>query len=276
MEEEPPRTNQHKLQQVRDDRELRLLKEETNDVGRLRLSSLELRGTSGFYTALPSEALRLKVPPQEFQTALRLRLGMDQPNGPRMDDPKGHRALSTTGRYSIGRHNEVRSVVHAACKVFDRQARIEQRGPDETRADRPGDVWTRGLRPFGTQSFIDVTVTNPLQTTLFKIAGIDGERAVELREEAKHRGEGAKAVKEAGQHFQPIAANALGGFSQESLKALRLITTRVCSHSGRQYAREFHQLLERLSMAINRGSAQMVLSRLAPGTAAEVLQLSGE
>ncbi len=156
----------------------------------------------------------------------------------------------------------MRDQVHRECLLFDRSARIEVRGPDVTKMDRPGDVLTSGLRPLGTLSYIDVTVTNPMQPSLPHLAEVSGSVAVELKEALKDRAAAAEAVRRAGHHFQPIALNAFGGAASDSLKALRAITRCACTHTGRQYSLEMGQLMQRLGVCINRGSAQMILSRL--------------
>ena len=96
-----------------------------DDCGRQRMLSLGLPGAAGWLTALPSPQLGLAVPGQSFQTALALRLGL--PVGDDPDDPFGHNALSSKGRWCCGRHNDIRDAIWAACRTFDSRARIEQK-----------------------------------------------------------------------------------------------------------------------------------------------------
>ena len=141
--------------------------------------------------------------------------------------------------------------------------------------DRPGGVLTTGLRPLGTLSYIDVTVTNPMQLSLPRLAEVSGSIAIELKEAEKERDAAAEAVRKAGHEFRPIAVNAFGGVASDSLKILQTIARRACTQTCRMYGLEMGHLMQRLSVCVNRGSAQMILSRLEGARQAETSSVLG-
>ena len=114
-----------------------------------------------------------------------------------------------------------------------------------------------------------------MQLSLPRLAEVSGCVAIEVKEAQKVRDAAAEAVRKHGHDFQPIAVNAFGGVSGDSLKALRAIARHACAHSGRQYSLEMGHFMQRLSVCVNRGSAQMILSRLEGARQAEAMSVVG-
>ncbi|MCP4240764.1 MAG: hypothetical protein GY772_09410 [bacterium] len=254
-------SKQHDLQEVADGAALDALRSAlADDDHLLMVNSLCMRGSAGFLTVLPIPSFGLAVLPAYFRVNCWMRLGL--PVAPNSNDPLGVRALCENGRCCIERHNNARDTLYSQVAVFDPGARIEQRRPDEYTRERPADVLYRGTRPLGQLTYGDVCIASPLQANIPKFAKDFAGIAAERRADAKGRSEAAQAVRDAGHHFQPLAAEAFGGWLPDSLKELKAIARRTAGRLHEPYSVVFNRLLQRLSVVINVGTAAMVIAAL--------------
>jgi hypothetical protein len=246
---------------------------------RARLLSCSGPGAGGFLTAIPTRQNRLE--PRSFSAAVRLRLGMrqygpvipdadvaDLVDAPRLCpcclrancDPLGHHSLicqSTSDRAL--RHNSLRDVVWAAARSAAVPATREAPHVIPGSAARPADVLLRGWSS-GRDAALDLVVTSPVaQTYVQRSSGAQG-LAARLAEDAKLAGAGA-ACAAAGVEFLPLAVEVFGCWGAVASRTLRHLAWGIAERSGRPRAEEHRYLLERLSVALQRGNAAMLLQR---------------
>ena len=159
---------QKTLQQPQDERTRQQLIHQSSANSRDRLEATGREHAGAWLSAFPCKNLGLWLQPAEFKVSVRLWLGLA--------DRMERRALLKNGAAMYGRHHALRDVLFQAARSAGLRPRREVMVDSSGR--RPADVyfpdWSRG-EPLA----VDVTVTNPSQTTT-TLAARDGVTASEL------------------------------------------------------------------------------------------------
>ena len=215
-----------------------------------RLEAVWRPHAGAWLSAFPCRALGLWMPSREFIVSAKLSLGVigDQ-------DTK---ALRRTGLGMYGRHNAIRDVIFEAGKAA--QLRPRKETAVDASSQRPADVffpdWSRG-RPLA----VDVTVSHfsQISTQLnADLAGSSSERAALAKVAAKERLYGDHCAAQ-GVDFLAAAVCSYGGWLPDGVEFIRRLAACLAETSGQDRSMVTANLWQRLSIALWRGNASMVL-----------------
>ena len=235
-----------------------------------RLQSLSLPQSGVWLSAAPIPALGLHLSSNEFRVALKYRLGVKLYENERKCpfcksgtlDVMGDHAVSCHGRGDmISRHDRIRDKIISACSGALLSPISEQKSLLPDNNSRPVDiflpVWNAGQ-----PAALDVTVTSPLQSSLFINASEKSGFALSAAEDRKYE-QYAQKCSEVGIQSIPLVFETFGGFSETVRKTLKRIATladdRNLQPAGLSVA--FSRLSQSVSVTAIRGSAIMLLAR---------------
>ena len=209
------------------------------------------------WACFPSQALHLKLSPQEFRIDAKMWLGIAVYS----DGGDGTRALLESSAGRITRHDAIRDVVFetaksAACRPW-KERRVD------SSSHRPADCylpnWSLG-RPL----CVDVTISHPSQanaTTPAEGEETSASARASLQAAAdKVRKHGTRCAN-AGVDFLPLVVCAYGGWLPEGEKFLTAIGRQLSDHSGLPIGVVMSQLWQRLSITLWRTNARIILHR---------------
>ena len=222
-----------------------------------RLDAIQRKHAGAVWGLFPCQALGTKLASMEFRIVAKMWLGVAVYS----DGSDGTRALLESSAGRITRHDAIRDVLFEACRAATLRPRRE-RTVDAT-GHRPGDIflpnWSQG-QPLAA----DVTVSHPSQATARSSA--EGEETSASRRAALKAAEdkvtkhGARCVA-AGVQFLPLAVCTYGGWLPEGEKFVGSIAGRIADHTGQSLGVVTSQLWQRLSVALWRTNAQIILHR---------------
>jgi hypothetical protein len=216
-------------------------------------------------SCLPSPQLGTHLPDEAFRIASALRLGCDvcQPHqcpcGAEVT-AKGYHGLAckkSRGRWS--RHEAANDVISRALRSAEVPTIREPPGCSASDGKRPDGLtlipWTRGKSLLWDFTCCDTFAASYLSQTS-SVAG----SAAALGEERKKK----KYEFLLQQYlFVPVAVETSGVFGREGLRLVRAIGQRIARVSGEGRAASF--LLQRISIAVQRGNVAAILGTLPPG-----------
>ena len=216
-----------------------------------RLDAVHRPHAGAWLSAFPCKALGLWMPSAEFIVCAKLWLGVV--------DQQDTKALRRTGFGMYGRHHAVRDVIYE----IGNAARLRPRKEIavDSSSQRPADVffpdWSRG-RPLA----IDVTVTHFSQAS-------SSQRNADLSFTASERAAQAKVVAKdrlykeqcAAQNvdFQAMAVCCYGGWLPDGVEIIKRLAACMAESSGQDRRIITANLWQRISVALWRGNASMVL-----------------
>ena len=206
----------------------------TRDIA--RLASLGLPHAGDWLNVVPSPGLGLHLRPPEFIVSVKYRLGMDifSTNGqctacPLPSDSRGDHAISCGYEGErISRHNHLRDAIYStavqACLGPTREERALIPGSEAKPADVLIPNWSGGR-----DTALDITVVNPLQSAMVRLAATTPGHALTRRfnEKMTKHGEGCR----------------LGQAGQDESEAIR-------------------HLSQRLAVLLAKGNASLLLNRV--------------
>ena len=268
LETEPAPGLQHRLSAAISTRLRRNLFDAACPRDKARLNSLASTHAGAWLQALPMPTLGLAFPPREFRVILRHSLGLQLYSAPRSCPACNNSQLDVWGIHSvscssggdrIGRHNAVRDALFhvAQAAAFSPTLETGHNLPDSQR--RPGDItipnWSRG-RP----AAVDVTVTSPLQISTIANAAREAGVAARRREVAKDTSN-LGDCEAAGIEFLPVSVETFGAWGPVALETINAISYRWADHHGESRSRAVNWIYQKLSVAVQRGNATMLLAR---------------
>ena len=233
-----------------------------------RLNSLASDHAGAWLQALPMPTMGLAIPAREFRVLLRHTLGLPIYSAPRpcptcngacLDVWGIHSVACGSGGDRIGRHNAVRDALFHVAEAAALSPILEMGHTIPNSQRRPGDItlpnWLRG-RP----AAIDVTVTSPLQNSTVTGAAIETGVAARRREQAKDDAN-VEACESTGSDFLPVAVETFGAWGPVALSTITAISRRWSDRHGEQRSKATNWIFQKLSVALQRGNATMLLSR---------------
>ena len=270
-----------------------LLSEADGEARRAHLRVLQEPGAGAWLSARPAEALGLWLEPHSFRTLLRLRLRLPVattegycPLCDGVADRFGDHALvCPCGGDRVKRHNRLRSTLAARAEAAGLSPEVEKPGllparPTElgfceagtsatAQARRPADVYIPqwGLR--GPAAF-DLAVTSGLRGDVLAASAADGSRASAAYEARKRSHQHTEAQCDAqGLQFVPLVAEACGGgWGKTAMITWRTLGSLISARTGESTSIVIEQLLQSLSVSLQRENARAVLRRLPTAAAA--------
>ena len=221
------------LSTKRENKQFKLLFDASSIPNRARLMSASSNLVASWLSVIPSPGLNLHLDTAEFQTALKLWLGIDMIGGSRCPscstqslDPLGHHAL--TCRYNgdvVSRHNQLRNTFFESCRQAGVGGQMEAGsglGHDERRT-QPADVlvpnWDLGKR-----AAFDLTVASPLNQSILNEARVTEGSSARVSKQRKHASNHVKCS-ELGWSCIPLAIETYGCWGAEA----RLHLSRLAS-----------------------------------------------
>ena len=244
------------------------LLETANVRDRARLTSLAAEHAGAWLQASPLPSMGLAIPAREFRVLLRHTLGLPIYSAPRscpvcksslLDVWGSHSVVCSSGGDRIGRHNAVRDALFHIAGAASLSPILETGHIIPGSQRRPGDItipnWARG-RP----AAIDVTITSPLQQTTISGAAVEVGVAAHRREQAKDD-QALGPCEASGVDFLPVAVETFGAWGPVGLKTISQVSQRWADRHGEPRPRALTWIHQKLSVALQRGNATMLLTR---------------
>ena len=124
---------------------------------------------------------------------------------------------------------------------------------------RPADIYIQNWVD-GRKVAFDVSVTSPTQeAVLFQAAEHPGH-AIEARKRAKNRAH-FDHCRSQGIFFQPLVVETFGGWCADALTFLKELGRQDARRWGKDPALEIKYFFQRLSVALQRGNAALIIDR---------------
>lgn len=215
---------------------------------------------------LPSQQLGLKLEDDDLSMSVGVRYGLEIMQQHHcvcgaVADSKGVHALSckkVKGKFS--RHAEVNDIIKRGMMAAGIPAVVEPPGLARRDGKRPDGLtlpcWSRG-RPLVWDATIRHTIASSYVSRTSKRAGSAAEEGFKLKcgkyEELEDRF-----------HVMPVSIETHGPIASESLRFLRQLGSRIEQKSGESRSTEF--LLQRISIAVQRGNASCIRGTVSRGT----------
>ena len=158
-----------------------------------------------------------------------------------------------------GRHDRIRDIVFTAAQNASLNPLKEMPGLIPGSLSRPADIFVRNWVD-GRKVAFDVSVTSPTQEAVQFQAADRPAAAIEARKQAKMRAHHADCQAQ-GIFFQPLVVETFGGWDSDALKFLKAIGHQDARRWGRDSAVEIKFLFQRLSVALQRGNAALLVER---------------
>jgi hypothetical protein len=160
------------------------------------------------------------------------------------------------------KHNQVRDVIYTACVTA-------QMGPSREvpnileGGEKPGDVAITNFDG-SRNAALDVTVVSPILEQDPHADTVRGTTAA--RAEQTKLDKYDLACRERGWLFIPIAVESYGTWGAHALKTLKKIVIMLAARTGRSRNIETRYFYERLSFALQKGNAHMLIARAPEST----------
>ncbi|KAL5515153.1 hypothetical protein EMCRGX_G000280 [Ephydatia muelleri] len=261
---------QHTLSSKIEDQQFQQLFDLSSPAHRARLLSVSSRhAASGWLTVIPSPGLNLHLEPNEFQVAIKWRLGMDVSFGSCCPycpnhrlDPLGHHALTCKhGGDVVLRHNSLRDVFVESCHRACLGGQIEVGsglGLDRLHSC-PADVLVNNWH-LGKPAAFDLTITSPLNPITLTEAGVRCGSSALFAEVRKHNANDSKCA-ELGWVCIPLAVESYGCWGTEAQQSFSRLAARLAIQMGCSKSQATTIVYQRLSLSLMRANARALLSR---------------
>ena len=124
---------------------------------------------------------------------------------------------------------------------------------------RPADVYVANWID-GRKIAFDVSVVSPVQDAILHRAADMAAAAIEMRKASKNRAH-FNDCRAQGVTFQPLVVETFGGWDKEAAKYLKDIARLDARRWAKNDAIEIKHFFERLSVALQRGNASLLINR---------------
>ena len=124
---------------------------------------------------------------------------------------------------------------------------------------RPADIYVEGWAD-GRRFAFDVSVVSPTQDAIIDRASDIAAAAIDMRKTEKNRKHGANCHA-SGIVFEPLVVETFGGWDPAAVKTLKIMATHCAPRKSIAPALEIKQFFQRLSVALQRGNASLLLCR---------------
>ena len=180
------------------------------------------------------------------------------------------------------RHNSIRDLVFRSALATDLRPQKEKPNLPPLRPDaetirettlrgrRPADVWVPSWRGSGPAAF-DFAVTSGMQSSALHRSAVDGTEAALKYEQVKREFQNtADTCQQNGLQFLPLVLEAHGGGMGPTAKAtLKASARQAAAQTGQPTSQASQELMQRISIALQRENARSVLRRLSQDPACD-------
>ena len=245
-----------------------LLENAPDDVARARLLAVSARGSGAWLQALPISSVGLRMDDNTIRVAVGLRLGSTlcrphicQHCGAEVDHLASHGLSCKRSEGRHHRHSAINDIIHRALSSARIPSRLEPSGLHRSDGKRPDGVtmvpWKCG-KPLVWDATCPDTFASSYRALSTSCAGAVAA-AAEERKLAKY------ANLDQGHSFTPVAIETLGVIGPKSLVFIRDLGHRIQQRTGE--VRSLMYLLQRLSVAIQRGNSASVMGSIGASSA---------
>ena len=240
------------------------------------MAALGLAHAGDWLTCIPSPILGLHLRDREFKVMVLYRLGAPVfesdgkcPACPNHSDKRGDHAISCGYEGErIARHNHLRDAIFGAASSAALAPLREERALLPGLNNKPADVliphWTGGQ-----DTAFDVTVINPLKKDLLSKEAEAPGNALGHAYDRKW-GQVGELCEREGIKFIPLPVETLGGWGEGSVVHLKRIGAALAARSGREEAEVCRHLMQKLSILLMGGNAQLLLNRVPAFPSADI------
>ena len=265
----PPDFSQQSLSREIDAHQQSQLVSGASGRDKARLLSLTLPHNGDFLDATPSPPLGLNLDSRSFGAVMAYRLGLKlmssgecrAENCSRLQDELGDHALHCRDDHGMkgGRHDRIRDKVFKEAQLASLSPTMEMPGLIPGSSSRPADIfiptWIDGKKVA-----FDVSVVSPTQDAILHRAAETPAAAIEMRKAAKNR-QHFDNCRAQGIAFSPLVVETFGGWDSEAAKFLKDMARQSARRWGRNNADEIKYFFQRLSVALQRGNASLIIER---------------
>jgi hypothetical protein len=234
-----------------------------------RLKSVALQHSGDWLNVIPSKALGLSLHPKEFCVSACYRLGIPIfdsdgtcPECNLCSDQHGDHAVSCgSDGDRKGRHDRLRDAIFATAQAASLAPKKEAPSLIPGSLARPADVYIPMWRGFKTA--FDVTVINPLQQAHKHHAAITAGYALGVARDRKMNLY-AQDCRNNDITFVPLPVETFGGWDDTAVDHLREMARMMSGRNHTQNSVAIRHFFQRLSITLQRGNANLLLSRRPP------------
>ena len=182
-------------------------------------------------------------------------------NCSRLQDELGDHALHCRDDHGMkgGRHDRIRDKIFKEAQLASFSPTSEMPGLIPGSLSRPADVFIPSWID-GKKIAFDVSVVSPTQDAVIHRAADSPAAAIEMRKAAKNRAH-FDHCRAQGIAFAPLVVETFGGWDGDAVKSLKDIARQCARRWGRNNADEIKQFFQRLSVALQRGNASLIVER---------------
>ena len=237
-----------------------------------RFHSLALPHAGDWVDANPSPHHNLNIDSRSFAAAMGYRLGLPlmeasecrSPLCDRQQDESGDHAMHCRDDNGVrtGRHDRIRDQIFSECQQASLSPSKEAPGLIPGSLSRPADIFVPQFTD-GRKIAFDVSVVSPTQDALIHHAAQTPAAAIESRKASKNR-DHFDACHAQGIFFQPLVVETFGGWDRQAVNFLKKMATQCAHRWGKTSSIEIKQFFQRLSVALQRGNASLLIDRDTP------------
>ncbi len=158
-----------------------------------------------------------------------------------------------------GRHDRIRDLVYKEAQRASFSPTMEMPGLIAGSQSRPADVYIPSWID-GQKTAFDISVVSPTQDAIVDRAADFPAAAIEMRKTSKCR-QHFDNCQAQGIFFQPLVVETFGGWDTDALKYLKDLARQSARRWGKTNAEEIKFLFQRLSGALQRGNATLLVER---------------
>lgn len=241
---------------------------------RVRLEHVAQPESGAWVEALPSPLLGTILNNEETRIAVSLRLGLTVHDTypckcGRVVDLRGHHALScvSSGSGKIGRHAAVNDLVLRGFRQAGLPASPEPRGMSAVDGKRP-DGKTHAPLTHGKCVVWDVTIRDTYASSYREMVALS-VGSLAAKAESEKRAKYSHLEKD--YRFIPFVIETSGVWGKDAIQLIRELGRRIALDTGETRATAF--LRQRISLAVQRGNAHMILEGAPDGRRLDELHL---
>jgi hypothetical protein len=242
---------------------------------RARLRACRMPYAAAWLSVPPIRALGLCFHPREYRTCLRLWLGAKQFNHSAklkvcpacnksiLDDWGIHAVMCAKYGDRISKHDHVRDIFLHYLRMgalSSRKVIREAKGLITNKKDKPADIFVTNWSG-GRKMALDVTIVNPQRNDLVDASAAEAGVGAAEGERVKMT-KCAEKCKKHGFEFIPLAFETFGGYGKMAIPVVKTIISQAADRTGMTRSAVAIQMRQRISLAIMRANANMILTRI--------------
>ena len=158
-----------------------------------------------------------------------------------------------------GRHDRIRDQILKEAQRAGFNPKKEMPALIPGSQSRPADIFVEGWID-GRRVAFDVSVISPTQDAIIDRAADIAGSAIDMRKTEKNRKHAANC-RASGIFFEPLVVETFGGWDATAVKTLKALATHCAPRKSLPPALEIKQFFQRLSIALQRGNATLLLCR---------------